>query len=85
MDHVAGPLQMLLAEKEGRIWFDIICLKLYKYERTTWWCLSILEFVMEPALQSVMLEKNIFKNHGLPEFGSRPPLGGGLGENSGRP
>ena len=26
MDHVVGPLHILLAEKEERIWFDIKCL-----------------------------------------------------------
>ena len=36
MDHVAGPLHILLAEKEERIWFDIICLKLYQFEGNTW-------------------------------------------------
>ena len=29
--------------KEGRIWLNIICLKLYPFERIIWWCLSILE------------------------------------------
>ena len=38
MDHVAEPLHILLEEKEGRIWFNTICLKLYQFERTTWWC-----------------------------------------------
>ena len=28
MDHVAGPLHISLSEKEGRIWFNIVCLKL---------------------------------------------------------
>ena len=32
-DHFAGPLHILLAEKEGRIWFNIICFKLYQFER----------------------------------------------------
>jgi hypothetical protein len=31
MDHVAGPLHILLAEKEGRNWFILIRLKLYQY------------------------------------------------------
>ena len=39
MDHVVGPLHILLAEKEGRIWFYILCLKLYQFERSTWWYL----------------------------------------------
>ena len=62
MDHVAGPLHILLAEKEGRIWFNIICLKLYQFKRITWWCFYVLEFSMEFALPSilnnVLLEKN---------------------------
>ena len=88
MDHVAGPLHILLAEKEGWIWFNIIYLKLYQFERITWWCLFVLESVLESALQSVlkfvMLEK-IFFCHGLPEFASGPPPRGGPDANSGRP
>ena len=41
MDHVAGPLHILLAVKRGEDLVLIICLKLYQFERTTWWCLSI--------------------------------------------
>ena len=38
----------LLAEKEGRIWFNIIiCLKLYQSKRITWWCLFVLESVLK--------------------------------------
>jgi hypothetical protein len=41
--------------------FNIRCLKLYQFERITWWCLFVLELVLEYALQSVlkyvMLEK----------------------------
>jgi hypothetical protein len=88
MDHVAGPLHILLAEKVGRIWFNMICLNLYQFKRITWWCLSVLEFVMEFSLQFVlkyvMLEK-ILKNHGLPEISSCPPLGDGPDVNSGIP
>ena len=47
MDHVAGPL---LAEREGSILFNIICLKLYQFKRITWWCLSVLESLMELAM-----------------------------------
>ena len=54
MNHYAGPLHILLVEKEGRIWFSIICLKLYQFERSTWWCLSILEFVLQFVLQYVL-------------------------------
>jgi len=39
MDHVAGPLHILLAEKEGMIWFNITCLKLYQSENFNGWCL----------------------------------------------
>jgi hypothetical protein len=42
------------------IWLIIIYLKLYQSQRITWWCLSILEFVLKSDLQYVMLEK-IFK------------------------
>ena len=60
MDHVAGPLHILLAKKEGRIWFNIICLKLYQYERTTWWCLYVMKFVLESTMEYAIL-KNITK------------------------
>jgi hypothetical protein len=60
MDHVAGPLHILLAEKEGRIWFNIICLKLYQFEKITRWCLFVLE--------SITLGKIFKKNHNLMEF-----------------
>ena len=60
MDHVVGPLHILLAEKEGRIWFNIICLKLYQFERTTWWCLFVPKYILESTLKYVML-KNIKK------------------------
>ena len=56
MDHLAGPLHILLAEKEGRIWFKVICLKLYQFERITWWCLFIMESILEYALQSFLEE-----------------------------
>ena len=36
MDHGAGPLHILLAVKEGRIWFHvIISLQLYQFKRMT--------------------------------------------------
>jgi hypothetical protein len=54
MDHIAGPLHILLAEKEKRIRFNIICLKLYQFKKITWWCLSILESVLAFALQSIL-------------------------------
>ena len=38
--------------KRGRIWFIIVCLKIYEFERTTWWCLSVLEFVLQSILES---------------------------------
>ena len=76
MDEVAAPLHILLAEKEGRIGFNTICFKLYQFEGITWWWL----FVLEYAVQYVMVEKNIEKGHGLPDFTLGPPLGGGLDE-----
>jgi hypothetical protein len=61
MDHVAGPLHIFcLAEKEGRIWFSIICFQLYQFERSTWWCLSVLESILQSVPKFVLLEK-IFK------------------------
>ena len=66
MDHVAEPLHILLAETEGRISFNIICLKLYQLEKITWWCLSVLEFILKSTLQFVMkpvlLEKLLKKS-----------------------
>ena len=54
MNHAAGPLHILLKEKEGRIWFNILYLKLYQLKRFTWRCLfdleSIMGYVMEFAL-----------------------------------
>ena len=65
LDRVAGTLHILLAEKEGRIWFIIICLKLYQFERITWWCLSVLESIMEYFFgichASYLARKNILK------------------------
>ena len=54
MNHVAGPLHILLAEKEGRIWFSIICVKIYQFKRITWWCLSVLEFALEFVMKSAV-------------------------------
>ena len=54
MDHVAGPLHILLAGKEGRIWFNIKYLKLYQFKRITWWCLFVLESILESVLKSAM-------------------------------
>jgi hypothetical protein len=58
--------------------------KLYQFERITWWCLFVLESIVESILNYVLLEK-LLKNHGLPEFASDPPLGGELNVNSGTP
>ena len=68
MDHVAGPLHILLAEKDRKIWFNIMCLKLDQFKRITMWCLSILECTMKFIQKFVMLEKNIKKSHGLSKF-----------------
>ena len=72
------------------------CLKLYQFERNTWWYLSIMEYVLESILEFVMksamkyvlkifILKKYQKNHGLPKFASSPPLGGRPNINSGRP
>jgi hypothetical protein len=87
-----GTITYFVGGKEGRIWFNTICLKLYQFKRNIWWCLSVMESIMESVmdyalqfvLKFVMLCK-ILKNHGLPEFSSDPPLGGGPDPNSGRP
>ena len=96
MDHVAGPLHILLAEKEGRIWFNIICLQIYQFERTTWWCLSVLKFVLESLMKFVLefaikyvmkyvMLRKYYTNHGLLKFALGPPLGGRADGNFGRP
>ena len=69
MDHVAGPLRILLAEKEGRIWFNVLCLKLYQFERITWWCLSVLEYVLQSTCNLSCWKKT---SHGLPKFREKP-------------
>ena len=69
MDHEAGALHVLLAEKETRITFNVTCLKLYQFERVSWWCLSVVEYVIEFALcfalQSVLLETILKKLRSL--------------------
>ena len=62
--------------------FNIICLKLYQFERVTWWCLSILESIM----QSIMLKIYMYlKIMGSQKFASSSPLGGGRDNSFGRP
>ena len=90
-----GTIAYIVGGKEGRIWFRIICLEIYQFDRTTWWCLSVLEYVLESimgfvlkfspkyVLKSIML-KSVLKNQGLPKFALGPPLGGSPDENSGR-
>ena len=60
IDHVA-PLHTLLAKKEGRIWFNIMGLKLYQFKGIIWWCLWVLEYVMKSVMKFVMLEKILKK------------------------
>ena len=70
--------------KEGRIWFNIICPKLYQFKRITWWCLSVLESITDlPWNLSCWNKKS--KSHSLVEFGSSPPPRGGPDKNSRRP
>ena len=83
----AGPLHILLAEKEGRIWFNIICLKLYQFERI---CLSDYHGICPGiyfgiCLEICLVEKIYHKNHGLPKFATNPPLGGRPNGNSKTP
>ena len=35
-----------VGKKEGRIWFNLIYLKLYQFKRITWWRLSILKSIL---------------------------------------
>jgi hypothetical protein len=70
-DDVTRPLYILLAEKEGRIWLNITCLRLYQFRRITWWCLFVLESILECVpkfvLKSVLLKKYWKKSwsHGI--------------------
>ena len=76
-------------KKEGRIWLNIKCLKLYQFERITlvvfvypeicsWICHAI-------YLEICHVGKSIRKSHRLPELASDPPRGVGPDENYGRP
>jgi hypothetical protein len=90
MDHDAGPLHILLVEKEGRIWLNAIYLKLYRFERITWWCLSVLESIMDFVMKSrpticPARKKISRKSHGSPMFAVGQPLGCGLNEIFKRP
>ena len=67
MDHVAGPLHILLVEKEGRIWFNIKYLKFYQFKRITWWCLSVLEFDMLEKYYSKSWSQGICVRQNFPE------------------
>ena len=49
-----GTIAYFVGRKRGRLWFNRICLKLYKFERTTWWCLSIVECILESSLEYVV-------------------------------
>ena len=87
-----GTIAHFAGGKRGEDLIHIICLKLYQFERTTWWCLSLLEsilkIVMEYALEFVLtfvMLKKIKLNHGLSKFASNPPLGGRPDVNCGRP
>ena len=79
MDHVAGPFHILLAKKEGGIWFNIICLNLPIWEN------YLVVFVSSGICPEICPAEIILKNLGLPKFASNPPLGGRPDENFGRP
>jgi hypothetical protein len=59
----------LLAQKEGRIWFNIIYLKLYEFERISFdgVCMSRIGFGICHAicLEISLVGINILKTHGL--------------------
>jgi hypothetical protein len=83
MDHVAGPIHILLAEREGRIWFNIICLKPYQF-KDNYLVVFVCPEICYGIYPTICLEichvgENILRNHGLPEFLSAPDA------NFGRP
>ena len=63
-------------KNEGRIWFDIIGFKFYWFERITWWCLTVLEFILKPvmefALQLYFLLEKKLKISGSPKICVKP-------------
>ena len=59
MDHVPGPLHIFIGGKEGRISFNITCLKHDQFKKITSWCLSVLESVIEIVLEFTL--QNILK------------------------
>ena len=54
-------------KRKERIWFKKICLNLYKFERTTWRCLSLLksalQFVMFEKILKVTVSRNLRQTH----------------------
>ena len=73
-----------------------MCLKLYRFERITWWCLYVLESILESTLQSILefvmlirlLKKKGMVSHNLCQ--AKPPIrawkiGGGLDEKFDKP
>ena len=70
VDHVAGPLHILLGEIERMIWFDIICLKCNQFEMIDrvclylmiiWWCLYVLESFLQSIPKFVLVEIIVIK------------------------
>ena len=55
----------IVGRRRGNDLVNLRCLKLYQFQNTTWWCLSVLEpnmesiliYVMKFALKYVMLKK----------------------------
>ena len=66
-----GPVAYFVGRKEGRIGLNIICLKLYQFDRITWWCLYVLKYVLKSILKYAMLEK-LLKKSWSPEIFVRP-------------
>ena len=63
-------------EKEGRVWFNIIHVKLYQFERTTWWCMYVLDHVLEflgichagKNINFFMVSRNLHQAHLLEPY-----------------
>ena len=45
-----GTVAYFVGRKRGRVWYNTRCLKLYQFERTTWWYLSVLESILESRI-----------------------------------
>ena len=87
MDHVAGPLHILLAEKRGGIEYNMSqTLQIWEYYLVVVFvCPRIYSRICCRICLEIYLVQKILKDHGLPKFALGPPFGGRPDENSGRP